>query len=225
MDSILLMENEKLNKKLFLSLKNIKLTMSGLNYLCQSLGLKTCISMRDEKFINFEMITVKNQSDEKVHKIKNHGKINDYVDDFETKTHDFNCGFPLIVHNSDSFVIIVNTKDVIKDLKNLEAFFYFSNLDENHELFGNKSKKVIGKIKIETPKSIWIDEFVCLRSKMCAFNCGSDGKNKLKGVSKSQPKNILILKSIKNVQMGLNINENVIIILLDQLIMKWYFMK
>ena len=27
-----------------------KVTISGLNYLCQSLGLKTCISMRDDKF-------------------------------------------------------------------------------------------------------------------------------------------------------------------------------
>ena len=48
--------------------------MSSLNYLCQSLGLKTCISIRDDKFNNFERITVKNRSDEKVHKIKNLGK-------------------------------------------------------------------------------------------------------------------------------------------------------
>ena len=53
-----------------------------------------------------------------------------------------------------------------------------------------KIKKVIGKFKIETPKNIWIDEFVCLRSKMYAFKCGNDSKNILKGVSKSQSKNI-----------------------------------
>ena len=51
---------------------------------------------------------------------------------------------------------------------------------------------MIGFFKIETPKSIWIDEFVCLRSKMYAFKCGNDSKNKLKGVSKSQSKNIKI---------------------------------
>ena len=28
-----------------------------------------------------------------------------------------------------------------------------------------KTKKVIGKFKIETPKDIWIDELFCLRSK------------------------------------------------------------
>ena len=44
--------------------------------------------------------------------------------------------------------------------------------------------------KIETPKNIWIDEFVCLRSKMYAYKCGDDSQNKLKGVSKSQSKHI-----------------------------------
>ena len=81
--------------------------------------------------------------------------------------------------DTDSFVLSVNTKDVIKDLKNLEDIFDFSNLDKNHELFSNKNKKVIGKFKIETPKNIWIDEFVCLRSKMYAFKCADDSKNKL----------------------------------------------
>ena len=65
--------------------------------------------MRDDKFNIFEMITVKNQSDEKVHNIENLSKINDYVYDIETDTRDFNCGFPLIVHNTDSFVLSVNS--------------------------------------------------------------------------------------------------------------------
>ena len=50
--------------------------------------------------------------------------------------------------DTDSFVLSVNTKDNIKDLKNLEDFFDFSNLDKSHELFSNKNKKVIGKFKI-----------------------------------------------------------------------------
>ena len=78
--------------------------------------------------------------------------------------------------DTDSFVLSINTKDNIKDLKNLEEIFDFSNLDENHELFSNKNKKVIGKFKIETPKNIWIDEFICLRSKMYAFKSGDDSK-------------------------------------------------
>ena len=71
--------------------------------------------------------------------------------------------------DTDSFVLSINTKDIIKDLKNLEDIFDFSNFNKNHELFSNKNKKVIGKFKIETPKNIWIDKFLCLRSKMYAF--------------------------------------------------------
>ena len=92
--------------------------------------------------------------------------------------------------DTDSFVLSVNTKNFVKDLRNLEDIFDFSNLDKNHKLFSNKNEKVIGKFKIETPKIIWIDEFVCLRSKMYAFKCGDDSKNRLKGISKSQSKNI-----------------------------------
>ena len=91
--------------------------------------------------------------------------------------------------DTDAFVVSLKTKNIIKDLKNLEDIFDFSNLNENHEFFSNKNKQVIGKFKLETPKSIWIDEFGCLRSKMYAFKCGDDSKNKLKGVSKSQSKN------------------------------------
>ena len=47
--------------------------------------------------------------------------------------------------DTDIFVLSLNTKDIIKDLKNLEDKFVFSNLDENHELFSNRNKKVIGK--------------------------------------------------------------------------------
>ena len=65
--------------------------------------------------------------------------------------------------DKDGMILSMKTKDIIKDLKYLEDIFYFSNLDENHELFSTKNRKVIGKFKIETPKNIWIDEFVCLR--------------------------------------------------------------
>ena len=90
----------------------------------------------------------------------------------------------------DSFIMSIETENIINDLKNLENLFDFSNLDKNHELFSNKNKKVVGKFKIETPKNIWIDEFVALRSKCYAFKCGNYSENKLKGISKSYSKNI-----------------------------------
>ena len=62
--------------------------------------------------------------------------------------------------DTDGMILSMNTKDIINDLKKLEDIFDFSILDENHEKFSNKNKKVIGKNKIETPKTVWIDEFV-----------------------------------------------------------------
>ena len=84
--------------------------------------------------------------------------------------------FQLHYIDTDAFVLSQDTKDIINDFENLEDKFDFSNLDENHEIFSNKNKKVIGKFKIETPKNIWIDEFVCLRSKMFSFKGGDDSK-------------------------------------------------
>ena len=80
--------------------------------------------------------------------------------------------------DTDGMILSVNTKDIINDLKNLEDIFDFSNLDENHELYSNENKKVIGKFKIETPKNIWIDEFVCLRSKAFPFKCNVNKEKK-----------------------------------------------
>ena len=82
--------------------------------------------------------------------------------------------FQLHYIDTDAFVLSMNAKDIIKDSKKLKVMFDFSNLDENHELFSNKNKNVIGKFKIGTPKNIWIDEFVCLKSKMYSFKCGDD---------------------------------------------------
>ena len=87
--------------------------------------------------------------------------------------------------DTDSFVLSVITKDIVKDLKNLEEMFDFSNIGENHGIFSNKNKKVVGEFKIKTPKNIWIDEFIALKSEMYASKCGNDSGNELKCVSKS----------------------------------------
>ena len=98
----------------------------------------------------------------------------------------------LLYVDTDGMILSMKTKDIIKDLKNLENIFDFSNLDENHELFSNKNKKVIGKFKIGTPKNIWIDELVCLRSKTYSIKCKDniESKNKVKGNSKSRSKHM-----------------------------------
>ena len=88
----------------------------------------------------------------------------------------------------DSFVLSVRTQNRTNLLKNTEDLFDFSNLNENHELFSDINKKVVAKFENGTPKKIWIDEFVALRNKACSFNCIDKNTNKLKGISKSQPK-------------------------------------
>ena len=94
--------------------------------------------------------------------------------------------------DTDGMFLSMKTKDIIKDLKNLEDIFDFSNLDKNHELYSERNKKIIGKFKIETPKNIWIDKFVCFRSKAYSFKCkdNKEDKNKIKELSKSQSKHI-----------------------------------
>ena len=92
--------------------------------------------------------------------------------------------------DTDSFHIEMRMKaeNIIKDLKNLEDMFVFSNLDEKNELFSSEIKKLNGKLEKERPKNIWIDEFVCLRSNMYSLKCGDDIRKKLKGICKSQSK-------------------------------------
>ena len=113
-------------------------------------------------------------------------KYETYYDILQPNFGQKNIQLPYV--DTDAFLLSVNTEVTMKDLKKLENIFDFSNIDENHEVLSNKNKEVMGKFKIETPKIIWIDEFVCLGSKMYAFKCGNDKKSKLKSVSKSQSK-------------------------------------
>ena len=84
----------------------------------------------------------------------------------------------------------MNTKDIIKEGRNLEDLFDFTVLDRKHEFFSNKNKKVVRKFNIKTPKNIWTVEFICLRSKTFTFNYGDYHKNNLKCFSETQTKHI-----------------------------------
>ena len=61
----------------------------------------------------------------------------------------------------DSFVMSNKTQNINNYLKNLDELFKFSNLDENHQIVSHENKKVVCKLKTETPKKLWIHEFVC----------------------------------------------------------------
>ena len=108
--------------------------------------------------------------------------------------------------DTNGMILSMKTKDIIKDLKNSEDIFDFSNFDENHDLFSNKNKKVIGKFKTETPKNIFIDEFVCLRSKAYSFKC----KDKIRSKKK--------LKAFQNLNQNiLNLKKNTTVCLVENI--------
>ena len=52
-----------------------------------------------------------------------------------------------------------------------------------------KKQKNDWKNQKTTPKHVWIDEVICLRSKMCAFKCANCSKNELRGICTSESKN------------------------------------
>ena len=88
----------------------------------------------------------------------------------------------------------IKTSDIVTDLSNLQEqykMFDFSNLNKDNNLFSNEFKKIPGYLKIETPRSLYIDKFVCLRSKCYAYLTKLDGyNNKFKGIVKGYKKEI-----------------------------------
>ena len=88
----------------------------------------------------------------------------------------------------------VRTMDIVKDLDNLQdqnKMFDFSNLNKEHKIFSNGFKKIPGYVKIETPKPVYRDKLVCLRSKCYGYTTELDGiDNKLKGICKGYTKEI-----------------------------------
>ena len=78
--------------------------------------------------------------------------------------------------DTDSFWFIINTNNVIKDLKNVREIFDSSNLNKNPCLYNMKNKRVKGQFNIETPGNVFIDGFICLGSKAFSFKCRSDNK-------------------------------------------------
>ena len=103
-------------------------------------------------------------------------------------------GIQIHYQDTDAFIMSIKTTDLVNDLSNLQyqyKMFDFSNLNKEHKLFSNEFKKIPGYLKIETPKSLYIDKFVCLRSKCYAYTTQLDGyENKFKGIVKGYKKEI-----------------------------------
>ena len=103
-------------------------------------------------------------------------------------------GIQIHYQDTDAFIMSIKTTDIVNDLSKLQdqyKMFDFSNSNKEHKLFLNEFKKIPGYLKIETPKSLYIDKFVCLRSKCYAYATQLDGyDNKLKGIVKGYKKKI-----------------------------------
>ena len=67
-----------------------------------------------------------------------------------------------------SFVWSVNTDDLCKHLQNL-INLTDSSKKESRITQWTKTKKVLGKFKVETPENIWKNGFLCLNSKPFAI--------------------------------------------------------
>ena len=162
-----------------------KITISCLNYLVTSLGYNTNINTRLDKPNIFSInITMKKQI-ANVKKISSLGKQKRIVYDLSTDSEDFNCGFPLIVHNTDSVFLSIETKDIYEDMKEIIEELDTSDYPKNHPLHSTDNKKVIGKFKDELNGKI-MNEIVFLRSKAYSFTLTDLSEvKKLKGIGKT----------------------------------------
>ena len=82
--------------------------------------------------------------------------------------------------DTDSFVLNLKTEDLVSHFWKLQReyrIFDSSNLDEENNFFSNELNKLPRYLKIETPKSLSIKEFVCLRSKVYAYKTDTDYDN------------------------------------------------
>ena len=96
--------------------------------------------------------------------------------------------------DTNSLLLKVKTNDLVSDLEHLQKQykrFDFSNLNKVHQLYSNEFKKIPGYLKIKTPKTLYINKFVCLRSKVYVYKRVDDYDNKLKGIKKSRSKDFI----------------------------------
>ena len=92
----------------------------------------------------------------------------------------------LLYTDTDSLLLKIETEDVYKDIKENESFYDTSEYPEEHPLFSEVNKKVLGKMKDEC-KGIPISEYVGLRSKMYSVMTEGKSKNRIEKIKKDFP--------------------------------------
>jgi hypothetical protein len=90
----------------------------------------------------------------------------------------------LLFTDTDSLAYAVKTEDWYADMRGMLHLLDTSNYPTDHPLFSNANKKVIGKMKDETPAEP-IEEFVGLRAKMYSIKKRGGEKKTAKGITKA----------------------------------------
>ena len=104
--------------------------------------------------------------------------------------------------DTDSLLLEIETDDVYKDIETNKNLYDTSNYPEEHPLYSNANKMVLGKMKDECA-GISIAECVCLRPKMYSI-LKADEKNvkEAKGVKKSVVKKRIMHEMYKETLFG-----------------------
>jgi hypothetical protein len=87
----------------------------------------------------------------------------------------YNDKVRLLMTDTDSLVMEIETDDVYADMQQDKQYYDFSGYNKKHPHFSNENKKVIGKFKDECDGNI-IEEYIGLRAKMYSIKT----KNKMK---------------------------------------------
>jgi hypothetical protein len=92
-----------------------KISTQCIYYLCKSLGYEVSVNIRDDKPNIYKLTITKGyqlKQSNKIKKIKNLGKTNNYVYDLETDNHHFQSGIgDLIIHNCDIIMLSLMNKN------------------------------------------------------------------------------------------------------------------
>ena len=96
----------------------------------------------------------------------------------------------LLLTDTDSLCYQIQTSDIYLDMQNDLHLFDTSNYPQDHFLFSNMNKKVLGKFKDELAGSPAL-ETIGLKAKMYSIDLGTSQKKVAKGVNKSVIKRVL----------------------------------
>ena len=117
----------------------------------------------------------------------------------------------LLFTDTDSLMYLIETEDFYEDILNdIQRWYDTSNYPQDHFIYTNANKKVIGMFKDEVGGKI-ITEFVGLRAKNYAYMCDGEEYKKCKGIKMNVTKKNISFKDykdclFKNVQLRRKMN-------------------